>query len=117
MTSEGLGEMFEGDSADMCAEKFPLMLMGGRAEVLAYADPGPRTPVGFSGNFALFPKIISVLITFETFNTLTNTHLVLYFILSRGSKSKLVSTNEITSNINQDNKSQAATFVADGRTT
>ena len=22
MTSEGLGEMFEGDSADMCAEKF-----------------------------------------------------------------------------------------------
>ena len=31
MTSEGLGEMFEGDSADMCARKFPLMLMGGRA--------------------------------------------------------------------------------------
>ena len=28
MTSKGLGEMFEGDSADMCAEKFPLMLMG-----------------------------------------------------------------------------------------
>ena len=110
--------MFEGDSADMCAEKFPLMLMGGRAEVLAYADPGARTPVGFSRNFALFPKIISVLITFETFNTLTNTHLVLYFILalSRGSKSKLVLTNEITNNINQDNKSQAATFVADGRT-
>ena len=24
----GLGEMFEGDSADMCARKFPLMLMG-----------------------------------------------------------------------------------------
>ena len=32
MTSEGLGEMFEGDSADMCAGKFPLLLMGGRAE-------------------------------------------------------------------------------------
>ena len=31
MTSEGLGEMFEGDSADMCGGKFPLMLMGGRA--------------------------------------------------------------------------------------
>ena len=28
MTSEGLGEMFEGDSADTCARKFPLMLMG-----------------------------------------------------------------------------------------
>ena len=27
MTSEGLGEMFEGDSADMCAEKFPLVSM------------------------------------------------------------------------------------------
>ena len=30
MTSEGLGEMFEGDSADTCARKFPLVLMGGR---------------------------------------------------------------------------------------
>ena len=28
MTSEGLGEMFEGDSADTCAGKFPLMSMG-----------------------------------------------------------------------------------------
>ena len=28
MTSEGLGEMFGGDSADTCAGKFPLMLMG-----------------------------------------------------------------------------------------
>ena len=29
MTSEWLGEMFEGDSADMCAGKFPLVSMGG----------------------------------------------------------------------------------------
>jgi hypothetical protein len=29
MSYEGLGEMFEGDSAYMCAEKFPFMLMGG----------------------------------------------------------------------------------------
>jgi hypothetical protein len=28
MTSAGLGEMFEGDSSDIFAEKFPLMLMG-----------------------------------------------------------------------------------------
>ena len=28
MTSEGLGEMFEGDSADMCAGKFPLVSVG-----------------------------------------------------------------------------------------
>ena len=34
MTSEGLGEMFEGDFADMCAGKFPLVSMGGRAEGL-----------------------------------------------------------------------------------
>ena len=40
MTSEGLGEMFEIDSGDTCAEKFPLVSMGGRAEGLACADPG-----------------------------------------------------------------------------
>ena len=41
--------MFEGDSADMCARKFPLKLMGGQAEGLAYADLGVRTPIGVSG--------------------------------------------------------------------
>ena len=50
MTSEGLGEMFEGDSADMCAGKFALVSMGGRAEGLAYADPGVMTPIGASEN-------------------------------------------------------------------
>ena len=54
MTSEGLGEMFEGDSADMCAGKFPLMLMGGQAEGLACVDPGTRTPIGVSGNSGCF---------------------------------------------------------------
>ena len=49
MTSEGLGEMFEGDSADMCAGKFPLVSLGGRAEGLACADPVARTPIGASG--------------------------------------------------------------------
>ena len=29
MTFEGIGEMFEGDSVDMFAEKFPLVTMGG----------------------------------------------------------------------------------------
>ena len=51
MSSEGLGEMFEGASADTCASKFPLMSMGGRAEGLACADPGARTPIGVSRNF------------------------------------------------------------------
>ena len=58
MTSEGLGEMFEGDSADMCACNFLLMWIGGRAKGLACADPGARTPLGVSGNFPnLSPKL------------------------------------------------------------
>ena len=51
MTSEGLGEMFEVGSAGMCAGKFPLVSMGGRAEGLACADPGARTPISASENF------------------------------------------------------------------
>ena len=47
MTSDGLGEMCEGDSADMCAGKYPLVSMGGRAEGLACADP--------VANFLSFP--------------------------------------------------------------
>ena len=54
MTSDGLEVMFEGDSADTCAEKFPLMSMGDRAEGLACADPGARTPIGASGNSTFF---------------------------------------------------------------
>jgi hypothetical protein len=38
-----LGEVFEGDSADTCAGKFPLVSMGGRANGQAYAD-GERGP-------------------------------------------------------------------------
>ena len=45
--------MFVGDSADMCAGKFSLVSMGGRAEGLACADPGARTPIGASGNSLL----------------------------------------------------------------
>ena len=61
MTSEGLGEMFEGDSADMCAGKFPLTSMGGRAEGLACADPGARTLIGVSGNFTIILLVFLVL--------------------------------------------------------
>ena len=43
MTSEGLGEVFTGDSADTCGEKFPLVSMGGRANGHAWAD-GERGP-------------------------------------------------------------------------
>jgi hypothetical protein len=40
MTSEGMGEMFEGDSADTCARKFPLALMGGPRGGTRVPDPG-----------------------------------------------------------------------------
>jgi hypothetical protein len=51
MTSEELRDMFEGDFADMSARKFPIVLMGGRTEGLACADPGAMTPIGASGIF------------------------------------------------------------------
>ena len=54
MTSEGLGEMFEGDSADTCAKKNSLVSIGGRVEGLACADPGERTPICASGNFIVY---------------------------------------------------------------
>ena len=50
MTSEGLGEMFEGDPADICAGKCSQVSMGGRANELACADLGARIPIGASGN-------------------------------------------------------------------
>ena len=48
MTCEGLGEMFEGDSAETSAKNFPLVSMGGSAEGLACADPGAMTQIGAS---------------------------------------------------------------------
>jgi hypothetical protein len=44
MTSEGLGEEFKGDSAEMCTGNFPLVSMGGQANGQAYAD-GERGPL------------------------------------------------------------------------
>ena len=76
MTSEGLGEMFEGDSADMCAVKFPLVSMGGRAEGLACADPGARTPIGASGNFN-YSQSNTLVILISSRLQLLNTHLFL----------------------------------------
>ena len=82
MTSEGLGEMFEGDSADMCAGKFPLVLMGGPAEGLACADPGARTPIGASGIFYTFHVAKNAVIKFSLLETLKS------LILSKPSNSK-----------------------------
>ena len=57
MTSEGLGEMFEGDYADTCGGKFPLKLMGGQAEGLGCADPGVRTPIGVNKLYYVWSKL------------------------------------------------------------
>ena len=51
MTSERLVEMFDGDSADTCRGKFPLVSVGGQVDNLACADPGARNPIGASRNY------------------------------------------------------------------
>ena len=56
MTSEGLGEMFEGDSADTCAGKFPLVSMGGRADRQACAD-GERGPPSARAEIVMFMSL------------------------------------------------------------
>ena len=48
MTLEGLGEVFKGDSADMCAGKFPLVSIGALANGQACAD-GEQGGIGASG--------------------------------------------------------------------
>ena len=54
MTFEGLGEMFEGESADTNAGNFLLTSIGGRAEGLACKDLVARTLIGVSGNYSGF---------------------------------------------------------------
>ena len=49
MPSYGLGDMFEGDSADTCSSIFLLMSMGARVEGPPSADQEARTPIGVSG--------------------------------------------------------------------
>jgi hypothetical protein len=58
MTSEGLGEMFEVDSPDLCAGIFPLVSMSRRVEGLAGADQGARTPIGDSRNLYTVHTIV-----------------------------------------------------------
>ena len=61
MTSKRLGEMFKGDSADMCAGKFPLVLMGGPADTSSVRRRGARTPIGASGNSAMLSSAFTKL--------------------------------------------------------
>ena len=69
MTSEGLGEMFEGDSADMCAGKFPLMLMGGRANGQSCAvQTVSEDPHRHKRNFLLVSRMPFFLMDYEKEN-------------------------------------------------
>ena len=62
MTSEGLGEMFEGDSADTRAICFFASVDEGPSG--GSEDPGARTPIGASGNFYSLSLRCLVLKTF-----------------------------------------------------
>ena len=68
MTSEGLGEMFEGDSADTCARKFPLMLMGGRAHGPACADGEWGPPLAWAEILSYFLKPFNFTFTLNLFH-------------------------------------------------
>jgi hypothetical protein len=63
MTSEVLGEVFEGDSADTCVRKLPLVSIGGRANGQVCAD-GERGPLSARAEFLSllsFSEAITVL--------------------------------------------------------
>jgi hypothetical protein len=62
----GWGRLFEGDSAETCGGKFPLVSMGGQAEGFACADPGVRTPIGASRNFSLLLLLLFLVPLFKT---------------------------------------------------
>ena len=53
MTSEGLGEMFEGNFADTCAEEIPLVSMGGTSNPVKYVQTGSEDPQYCQRNFRL----------------------------------------------------------------
>ena len=50
MTSDGLGQLFEGDFAVTSSEMFSLMSMRGQATPYSVRRREERTPIGMSGN-------------------------------------------------------------------
>ena len=45
MPSDGLEGMYEGDFADACAEKIPLVSMGGTSDPIQYGQTGSEDPI------------------------------------------------------------------------
>ena len=68
MTSEGLGEMFEGDSADKCAGKFPLVLIWAERRVSRAQTRERGPPSALAEIFLLFSACESQII-FVTVST------------------------------------------------
>ena len=103
MTSKGLGEMFDGDSADMCAGKFLLMSMGGPSEGLACADPGERTPISVSGNLKqpILHQLSYLLFHNECHQTFDRSILIVVFVLfkSNGLTMFFSTISAITTNL------------------
>ena len=44
MTSDEFGEMFEGDFADKCGDKFPLISIGGTSNTVKHTHTGSNDP-------------------------------------------------------------------------
>ena len=61
MTSERLGEMFKGDSADMCTKQILLVSMGEQADLSSVHRRGARTPIGASENYLLNCSMFSLI--------------------------------------------------------
>ena len=68
MTSEGLGEMFEGNSADRCARKIPLVQRGAERRV-PRAGTRERGPPSALAEFVPLPKIGEESLNFSSFQT------------------------------------------------
>ena len=58
MSSEGLGEMFEGDSADVCAGKFPQVSMGGGERRVSRAQTRERGPPSALAEFFIVNNLV-----------------------------------------------------------
>ena len=86
MTSEGLGEMFEGDSADTCAGKFPLVSMGGRADRQACADGERRPPSALAEIFFSFSITRRTNLDFKTIIESRKAYITLTSMATRRSR-------------------------------
>ena len=64
MTSEGLVEMFDGDSADTCVGKYLLLLLGGPSGGSSVRRPGSEDPNWRQRNIRFSKSCYHVTITF-----------------------------------------------------